>query len=407
MRVLDLALKDLSQIFRDWKAAAFLVAMPIAFTLLFGFVFSGSGGEEDARLPVGFLDEDSDGALSAALLGLLANSDAIRPVVLEDATRHEARKQVEDEELAAVVVVPAGYSAQVLTTAGGAALKPALMVGGDSAAAAAVNGVQSAVVRLLGAAQAARLSAQALEERGGAADGAFLEETLARALEGWEDPPLTVTLDHSGAGSQEGEESDAGANRFAHASAGIMVQFAIAGLIGAGEILVVERKTGAMRRLLMTPISRVDIILGHFLAMFIMVLLQLVTLVAFGQMALGVPYMQAPLATLLMVSVTALWAASLGLLIGTFAKTDEQVIIFALVLMMVLAGLGGAWMPLEFTSKAFQTVGHLTPTAWAIDGFENILVRGVGLESAFLPAAILLGFTLVFFGVAVWRFRFE
>jgi len=47
----------------------------------------------------------------------------------------------------------------------------------------------------------------------------------------------------------------------------------------------------------------------------------------------------------------------------------------------------------------------LTPSAWAMSGFQNILIRGLGLESAWLPTAILLAYALVFFTVAVWRFR--
>jgi ABC-2 type transport system permease protein len=138
-----------------------------------------------------------------------------------------------------------------------------------------------------------------------------------------------------------------------------------------------------------------------------MVLFQLVILVAFGQIFLDVEYMSAPLATVLMILGTAFWSASLGLLIGTFARTEEQVIIFTLILMLVLAGLGGAWMPLEFTSEAFQTVGHLTPVAWSIDGFENIVVRGQGLASVWLPALVSFGYGLAFFALAAWRFKFE
>jgi len=58
MRVIDLALKDLLQIVRDWKTALFLVAMPIVFTLFFGFVLGDAFGEEDPRLPVGYVDHD-------------------------------------------------------------------------------------------------------------------------------------------------------------------------------------------------------------------------------------------------------------------------------------------------------------------------------------------------------------
>ena len=186
-----------------------------------------------------------------------------------------------------------------------------------------------------------------------------------------------------------------------------MVQFAMAGLIGAAEILVLERKTGALRRLLTTPTARLEIILGHYLAMYTMILVQLTVLVLFGQLILGVDYFRVPLGTLLMVLITALWSASLGLLIGTLAKTEEQVIIFSLVVMLLLSGLGGARMPLEFTNQTVQTVGHLTPTAWAIDGFENLVVRGLGLDSVLMPAAILFAFAVVFFALGVWRFRFE
>jgi len=73
--------------------------------------------------------------------------------------------------------------------------------------------------------------------------------------------------------------------------------------------------------------------------------------------------------------------------------------------MFILAGLGGAWVPLEFTGLTFQTIGHLTPLAWAMDGFKNILVRSLGLTSVLLPAAALLGYATLFLGLSAWRFH--
>jgi ABC-2 type transport system permease protein len=62
---------------------------------------------------------------------------------------------------------------------------------------------------------------------------------------------------------------------------------------------------------------------------------------------------------------------------------------------------------LEFTPPAFQTVGYLLPSAWAMDGFSNIVIRGLGLDSVLLPAAVMLGYFVFFFGLAVWRFQAE
>ena len=80
---------------------------------------------------------------------------------------------------------------------------------------------------------------------------------------------------------------------------------------------------------------------------------------------------------------------------------------FSIIGSLLLSGLGGAWMPLEGTSEAFQAIGHVTPVAWAMDGMENIIIRGLGLESVLLPAGILLAYAAAFFVLALWRFRFE
>ncbi len=187
----------------------------------------------------------------------------------------------------------------------------------------------------------------------------------------------------------------------------MMVQFAIGGLIGAATMLFSERKSRALRRLLTTPITRAQILLGHYLAMVVLILIQLTVLVIFGQLALRVPYAREPLAVLLVMIGTALWTAAFGLLIGALARSEEQVVLFSLIPMFVLSGLGGAWVPLEYTGKAFQSIGHLLPTAWAMDGFENIVIRGLGLSSVLLPAAVMLGYAVLIFALAAWRFRTE
>ncbi len=94
----------------------------------------------------------------------------------------------------------------------------------------------------------------------------------------------------------------------------------------------------------------------------------------------------------------------MGLFIGMLARGEEQVILFCLIAMFLFTSLGGAWFPLEVTGKTFYAIGHLTPGAWAMDGLQNIVVRGLGMASAWQPAGILLAYALGFFALAVWRF---
>jgi ABC-2 type transport system permease protein len=408
MRMIDLALKDLLQIFRDWKAALFLLVMPIAFTLLFGVIFGNSGGEGgDPRIPIGFVDQD-EGMLSPYLLEMLENSEVIRPEILsneEDIASFE--KMVEDEQYVGVVIVPVGYSNSLID---GTSQKLRVILNPDSNAGATVQSdILSLVNRLVKLADAARFSTTARESNQPFADDSerkmYTEQALELAAASWESPPFRLVIAKT---SQEmvGEEDDPyGENPFAHSSVGMMLQFAVAGLIGAAEVLVIERKSHSLQRLLTTPIKRWEVLLGHFLAMFAMVFIQIAILITFGQLFLDVPYFNSPLGTLLVGIGTTLFVASLGLLIGTAAKTPDQVVLFALLPMFVLSGLGGAWVPLEFTSRSFQTIGHFTPLAWAMDGFKNIIVRGQGVTSTLLPTGVLLLFAAVLFGLSVWQFN--
>jgi ABC-2 type transport system permease protein len=404
MRVIDLAVKDLLQIMRDWKAAFFLVIMPLVFTLLFGFMFGGVGGQtEDQRLPVAIHDPDG-GELGRALRTLVEGSPVIRPVAVESG--QDLERAVTDGELTGAILVPAGYGQRAY--AGEEGPLPFLVETNTQAGTAALNAVEAAVGRLHWAVETARLGTELHEQAQPFADPASrraqYDAALRQAVAAWSAPPAGLQIRQAVAGQ---EASASLTNAFAQSSPGMMAQFAIAGLMAAAEVLVVERKTRALQRLLTTAIGRAEILLGHFLAMFTMITLQFALLIVFGQLFLALDYFGQPLATLLVAGSTALFAAALGLLIGALAKTEDQVVLLTLVPMFVLAGLGGAWLPLEFTSETVQRIGHASPVAWIMDGFKNILVRGQGLEAAWLPALVLLGFAAGCFGLAIWRFRFE
>jgi ABC-2 type transport system permease protein len=405
MRVIDLALKDIRQLVRDWRAAIFLLAMPIGFTVMFGFAFGGRGGieEGDPRLPVGLLDQDQ-GRLSPQLAALLASSQVIR-IDEEAATgAAELEELVADGDLAATIFVPAGYSSELLA---GQTPRLVLVTDPGSSAGSAVQGeVQSAATRLSSAVRAASLSSQIYDEQVGFADDgarqSYYEDQLAQGVAAWENPPVAFDTQKAFF-----EENPAEENAFAQSSPGMMAQFAVFGLLGAVTILVLERKSGSMKRMLTTDLSRGEILLGHYLAMVAMIFVQLFVLVIFGQLFLDLDYLSQPLATLLLIATASLMVAALGLLIGALAKSEEQVIVYSLIPMFILSGFGGAWVPLEVMPEAFGQIARLTPLAWVITGMQDVIIRGRGLEAIWLPALVLFGYAAVFFILGVWRFRIE
>jgi ABC-2 type transport system permease protein len=403
-RILSLAQKDLLQNLRDWKAFLFLLIMPVVFTFMFGFAFGAYSGPVNPRLPVAYLDLDN-GASSAQLRNMLETSSVIRLENAAGKTPAGLEKQVEDDKLAAAVIVPAGYSQSLVSAE---PMRLALVVNSNgSAGASAQREIQAAASRLAGAARTAQAAAGIYQEQAGFADvearQAFLDGVIAKTLAAWNDPPVRLV-----ASSAPGAESaSSGGNAFGHLAPAMTVQFAIAGLIGAAGVIVAERRSRALQRMLTTATSRVQILLGHFTAIFVLIFTQFLILIAFGQLFLRLDYLRQPLAVLLISIASAAFVAALGLMIGTLAKTEEQAISFSLIPMFVLAGLGGAWVPLEVTGKAFQTIGHLSPVAWVMDGFENLLVRGLGFNSVLLPVAVLAGYSVLFFAIAAWKFRSE
>jgi ABC-2 type transport system permease protein len=401
-RIIDLAIKDLRQITRDRKSFLFLLIMPIAFTLLFGFAFGGSS-TADPRLPIGLANEDGS-ELSRQLVIMLAASEVVR-IEKDDTVAADLPRQVADEEMAAAVLIPAGFGSSLLQ----GEPAPVVIIGTGQTGFTVQGEVQTRTARLMSAVQSAKLSVDtavnhdllpAESDRQAHFDAAF-----SRALAAWEAPPVTIKHDESSALADEADAANSSYSVFAQSSPGMMAQFAIAGLIGAAGILVVEKKTRSVQRLLTTNMSKSQILTGHFLAMFAMIFLQLTVLILFGQLFLDLPYLGQPLATLLMTVVTALFCAALGMLIGAVARKEEQVIVLSLVPMFLLSALGGAWVPLEFTPESFQRIAYLTPLAWVMDGYKDILVRGQGVEALGTAVLILLGYTVLLLALAVWRFH--
>ncbi len=397
MRIFDLALKDLSQMLRDKRSLLFIVAMPIIFTLFMGFAYRGDsqGDEEtDNRIPLALIDPEPDSRLNKMFFTRLESSDSLKVVVMnEDDAMNAFRKG----EVAGVLVIPAGFSEQV---EGGREADAQLNLIAESGSA---NGqslyqlLRVPISQLMSAVEIARISADVQS------NPAEYSPAIELAWSKWdENSKLSlVRVEQAVADSSDWT----GGNPYNQASPGILVQFAIFGLITSAQILVQERKTRTLQRLMTTAMKPWEIVAGHLLAMFALTFLQTAMLIIFGQLALHVNYLHEPIGTLLISVALGLWVASMGLLIGVIAKVDEQVILYSMIAMFLFSAMGGTWFPLEAAGGAFAAIGKMMPSAWAMSGYQNILIRGLGLESVWLAVGMLSTYAVGFFLLAVWRFR--
>ncbi|MDR3576582.1 MAG: ABC transporter permease [Anaerolineaceae bacterium] len=402
MRIITLTLKDISQILRDKRSFLFMLLMPVVFTGFMGFALGRGSTSSDQNLALGWTNQDGNSPLSQNLRNAIEAAGGLRLVELDES---QAKEQVQQGKLVGDLNIPTGFSRQALA---GEKVQLTLVADDSSSTGQTIHQiVQTALMRSLSTVEIARLALQqqltsSKPFASQAAQQTALLQTLDQASQAWHKPGVTLNLVKSQ--TVVNTTIQAKANSYNQSSPGMLVQFAIFGLVNTAVILVNERKSKTLQRLQTSSMNRAGIITGHLLAMFMIVLVQGIVLVTFGQIFLGVDYLRQPLAVFLMVAALALWIACLGLAIGVMVKGEEQVLIWSMLAMFLFSALGGCWFPLEVTGGAFSVIGHWMPSAWAMDGFQNIVIRGLGLSAVLLPAAILIGYGLAFFALAAWRF---
>jgi ABC-2 type transport system permease protein len=418
MRLIHLARKDLDQVVRDRRSLLFLVLMPLVFTVFLGMAFRWSG-VADTRPLVALVNFDSTGSLSQGLAELLDSSEAVRVLHFAMGETVRAEASVKAGRLDALLLIPAGYSDGLLLIENRDATVFAAKTGGvpiflELNSSRVQGSDERGPIRVICdensiAGQAALRSIQVVVNRVRSAGeiGQQVESEsdsvrrmiAVRAIEAWRHPAFTVSSEKA---VRPGIERKI-ASSFDQASPGTLVQFAIFGLMTSAMLLVLERKSRVLPRLLTTSISRAEVIAGHLLAMFAVTFLQGVILIVAGQLLFHVHYFAAILSVLLVMVMLAWWVAALGLLIGSTVHSQEQVTLWSMIGMFVFSAMGGAWFPLDVTGKTFAAIGHLLPSAWAMDGFQNVIVRGLGLSAVLLPCGVMFGYGLLFFALALWR----
>jgi ABC-2 type transport system permease protein len=171
--------------------------------------------------------------------------------------------------------------------------------------------------------------------------------------------------------------------------------------------LLSEKQDGTFRRLLAAPLSQPALLLGKLLPYYLVNLLQVALMFTIGALVFDMNLGNAPLALVLVTLATAAAATGMGLLVASFGKTPEQIGGLSTLLALTLAAVGGMMVPTFVMPEFMQAISKISPHAWALAGYQDVIVRGLGLQSVLPEAGVLMAFAVVFFGVAVWRFRFD
>jgi ABC-2 type transport system permease protein len=191
---------------------------------------------------------------------------------------------------------------------------------------------------------------------------------------------------------------------FSYSAPTMLVLFVFINSLALGATAIDNRRLGVYARALAAPIHARAIVIGEVAIALALAVVQSALIVTIGAVAFGVSWGSPPAAIALVV-IWALVGAGAGMLTGTLFRTPQQASSIGPTIGMALGMLGGCMWPLAIVGSAMRTIGHLTPQAWAVDAWTELLSRGGSLTDILRPLAILMAFAIALLTVAITRLR--
>ncbi len=359
MRLLSLVGKEFLLLRRDVHGLALLFVMPSLFILIMSFALSDRYDSHNPTISYYLIDKDKSEA-SAALIQTIAERVEFQRVTASENSMQSLLKKTRDDGAKFLLVINSDHKQQLMNER--AALEMHVAPGTDS--------VTTQLFRAFLREQLSTVYLQQSlqDEFGPAAVDAALETDLQQAL-------VTHSLYVGGKGQQQTPTA-------VQQNVPAWLLFAMFFItIPLSTTLIREREQGTLARLKSMGVGNYQFLLGKLVPFFTINLLQVGAMLLVGIYlipALGgerLEILGSVGALLLISSAAALAAVSYALLIANLASTTEQATIAAGVCNIIMAALGGIMVP-RFIMPAFmQDLSQLSPMAWGLDGFLDILLR--------------------------------
>lgn len=172
-----------------------------------------------------------------------------------------------------------------------------------------------------------------------------------------------------------------------------------------------ERVGGTLERLLATPVTRAEIVLGYSIGFTVFATLQVLILTAYilgkldvpaigpvGAFTIGLNVQSAgsPAIAFLVAFLMAFGAVNLGIFLSTFARTELQILQFIPIVIVPQGLLGGIFWPIDRLPDVLQAIAHVLPVTYAVDALREVMLKGADLGSSVVQTDL-----LVLAGIAV------
>ncbi len=413
MKILSIALKDLQVLFKDRGAVFQLFILPLLFIMVFSGALGAIGKSEAKTLPNLAVADLDGGEAAQSLLDKLGAEGSFSVTAL---SASEAQSMVAENKAVGVLNIPTGFTESIKQG------KPVTLVFsiGTEADSQQVEAIRLVLVSLAADMTLESQIIASLQQMGDMQAGApeeyqvfNTERVLAQAHRQFENAKSRPLIDVIQSIPQKSSTVAATPDLSQSAVLGFTVLFVFLAAQTTAASIYEEKKIGSFRRLVAAPISKAQLLVGKILPNFLTGLIQIVVIFAFaslGMRLLGLtplPIEKAPLSTALIAVVLALCSSAFGIAIAAIARTANQISGLSTLLLWGMGLLGGSMVPLFVLERFLGPIPMVVPHYWANRAFDDLLIRGLGTSGVAIDLAVLLGFSLFFFTIGLWRFDFE
>jgi len=171
--------------------------------------------------------------------------------------------------------------------------------------------------------------------------------------------------------------------------------------INAAISFIRERSQGTLEKFMVSPLSRVEIVLGYVLGFSLFTLLQSTTTLLVVTFGFKVPMRGNPLTALAVVLLLGAGALVLGSFLSNFARSEFQVVQFIPLIITPQIVLCGVWWPMQSIPEFIRPISYMLPLTYAGDALRAVMLKGSSLTEILFPDLLALTvFFLVFFAAA-------
>jgi ABC-type multidrug transport system permease subunit len=364
-RILDIGHTDLRLFLKHKSAYVWLFVMPLVFVYFMGFANHGPGKPYNRTPPV--LVENADtNFLGRIFLDELSSQN----MWLLDPTNRESA--------ARVIRIPADFTSRILRQE----QSKVQFLRHDASQEADAALIEVRLVRALIAMNGHLLEAATATNLPGTLTEAKLRAVMAR--------PNPVSLNATFAGRKPVPSG------FNFSLPGNLVMYLMMNLlIFGGATVAAERRNGVIKRFLVHPVTRLELVMGKIYGLMLLGVVQIVFFLAVGKFLFHVNLGANLPGVTLTLLVFAWVAGSLGVLVGSLTAAEDRVTGICVLSSLLMAALGGCWWPLEVGPPVMKTIALCLPTGWALQALHQLISFGSGFDAVRLPLAVLVGFGLV------------